>query len=89
MPAAKKPAPRHGAPIAIGTGLERGLYAIRLLRDAPISTAELARTLDLSRESVDEILLAIRRADLPLTSVRHGREVRHSLPKETLARVLP
>jgi DNA-binding IclR family transcriptional regulator len=60
--------------------LKRGLEAIRLLRSAPISTGELARTLGVSRDTVDRILAAIRQAGFGLTTTRRGRRALHSLP---------
>lgn len=72
-----------------GVTLERGLHAIALLRSAPITTRDLAATLDVSRDTVERILAAIRRAGLPLSSEARGRERRHSLPAETLGRALP
>ncbi len=68
--------------------LERGLYAIRLLREQPISPGDLARTLGVSRDTVDRLFAAIRRAGLQLTRTKRGRYTYYSLPPDTLARVM-
>jgi len=42
-----------------------------------------------SRDTTERILASIRRAGLGLTTRASGRERLHSLPRETLARVVP
>ncbi len=71
------------------TILLRGLEAVRLLRATPISAADLAQLLGVSRDTVERILGSIRTAGLGLVRERHGRELLYSLPAETLARTVP
>jgi DNA-binding transcriptional ArsR family regulator len=71
------------------TILLRGLEAVRLLRAAPISAADLAQLLGVSRDTVERILASIRTAGLGLASERQGRMIVYSLPAETLARTVP
>ncbi len=70
------------------TILVRGLEAIHLLRAAPISAADLAQLLGVSRDTVERILTSMRRAGLKLSVERHGRELLYSLPVETLVGTL-
>jgi DNA-binding IclR family transcriptional regulator len=70
--------------------LRRGLEAIRLLREKPRRTEELAAELGIEQRSAERLLAAIREAGLDLvTEVRNQRHRYYSLPAKTLARVLP
>lgn len=67
-----------------GSSIERAVEVIRLISREPCTTGELAEGLDLSRDTVERILAALRRTGLPLTSEQEGREVFHSLPRGCL-----
>ncbi len=81
--------PRPSKRAGLDDGLLLGLEMIRLLRAGPIATWDLARTLGVSRDTVDRLLAAIRKSGLRLYSEKRGSEVLHALPPQTLSKVLP
>ncbi len=71
------------------TILVQALTAIRLLRERPRRTEEIAAELGCPRRTAERILAGIRDAGLEITTEVRGAERYHSLPAKTLARVLP
>ncbi len=69
--------------------LRQALAAIRLLRERPRRTEEIARELGVPRRTAEKILAGIRDAGLELATEVRGQERYHSLSRRTLARVLP
>lgn len=72
----------HGPPMGSGATLRRAFQALSLL-NRPLGSEELSRALGVSQRSAQEMLDAMRKAGLPLRTLRlrsdSGRVVRHAL----------
>jgi len=71
------------------TMLRQALTAIRLLRERPHRTKEIAQELGVPRHTAERVLAGIRGAGLEIETEVRKQERWHSLARETLARVLP